>query len=221
MTKDTIEKLKIISPFINKVRLGVGKTIFMNEGRSVVALIDTPEIKEEICIYDINKLINITKMFSEYELSLENDLIVIEGIQSRAEFKLANPELVEDFGGQGNPFENLSNQICSIPFSKEDLKSFKIFQSIEPLNEFLSLKSFDTSIEIESVQKNSDMWKNNSFKKKYLVGSDKKFDLKIKNEILNYLPQMDFNINIFYNPERDRFALVFENELLKVRVSLV
>ena len=69
MTKETIEKLKIISPFINKVRLSKDKTIFMNEGRSVVALIDTPEINQEICIYDINKLINITKMFSEYELS--------------------------------------------------------------------------------------------------------------------------------------------------------
>jgi len=222
-TRNLLKQLKTV----NNQMILANDTYGCNEFKSILfkanlGLVD--DIPEEFGIFDMTNFVSALELLEDPEVTFnpETKVITAKDGNSTLQFLTSTPDSLDNV--QINPklisSTVAADSVFECQITEDHLKQVKKAQGV--------FKNFDTlwidntnGAEMKLGTKNSFSKSNNAFSIKLTDDiNTKEFSISLPLESLMVLPDMDYQLKVKYNEERDAYRVVLDNALLTFVLSL-
>lgn len=224
-SKEFLNALHKVNGYGDKIILKYPQTVLNSPSNDVVVLIDAQSLGcgefEDTGIYELSKFINMLGIFENAEVRRDENLLKIHSQTETAAFTLCGLDLLESHNLNPQLIAGLDKfpSVAEFTLSSQDIATIKKASSI--LNELnaLEIKGLNSNTDVSLSLHNKFNVSSNEYTKTFLGTSNADFAIKLGVENIQKLPQLDYDVKVKYNAEKDAYRVIFINPQFTILIS--
>jgi len=182
---------------------------------------------EEFGIFDVGTFIQALELLEDPEISYDTSTkrIKAKDINTSLEYITSDASSLDYVQVDPNIITSTLNasSVLEADITKETLqkikKAYGVFKNFDTLN-IVGAPLVDAKLAISSLNtfsKNNNAW---SMEIPASISPETEFDISIPLESIMKIPQMDYNLQVKYNKDRDAYRVILTNDLITFVLSL-
>lgn len=224
-SKEYLNALHKVNGYGDKVILKYPQTVLNSPSNDVVVLIDAQglgcEQFEDTGIYELSKFINMLGIFENAEAKREGNLLKIYSQTETAAFTLCDLDLLNNHNLKPELISGLDKfpSVSEFVLSAQDIATIKKASSI--LNELnaLEIKGSNSNTDVSLSLHNKFNVSSNEYTKTFLGTANADFAIKLGIENIQKLPQLDYEVKVKFNAEKNAYRVIFVNPQFTILIS--
>lgn len=223
--KETINFLKSVNKMTDSIVLEYPITVGKTESSNIAYMFDlskfdTDGFDQKIGLYELSNFLNVFNLFSDYDVNISNNIVSISDKTTNVKYLTSSIDIMNHFEFKKEQFDKCSAfpLVLEMKLTSLDLKKIKdastIFKDLDTC--FINCdEQTSISLGVFGSFNNS----SNTFEIKKEEVSEKNFKIGISLEVINRIPNVEYDVKILYNEERNAYRIIFESEYITLLIS--
>lgn len=223
LNKETVTFLKQMNKLTNSVVLEYPITTGKTESADIAYQFDLSKLDSEgfqnrIGIYDLSVFLNIFNLFNlDYKVALDGNVMSVSDSTTSASYLTANLEILSCYLYKPEQFTKLDEfpEVLNMKLTADDIRRIRSASATFRELDTLAIECDErTTLSLKSV--NQFQQSSNTFKIQKDEVSVKNFKLYVRLETLNKIPQIDYDLTVRYNKNKDAYRIILSADSLKM-----
>lgn len=223
---ETVNFLKLMNKITNAIILTYPVTTGKTESSDIAYMFDLSKFDTDgfdgsLGFFNLSSFLSAFSLFGEdRDVKLENNIIKISDKNTSVGYLTSSQEVLQQYSFKKEQFDKNSEHpvVLEMKLTSDDINKIKCSSNVfSELDHLIISCDDETVLSLGTI--NNFKQSSNYFKIKKQEVSTKNFTIGLALDIIAKIPQIDYNLKVIYNEERDAYRIILNTETFSLVMS--